>query len=31
MALERNKLVMPEEGYKEPVYTDEPQEDYFAM
>lgn len=31
MALERNKLVMPEEGYKEPVYTDEPQEDYFAI
>lgn len=31
MALERNKLVIPEEGYKEPVYTDEPQEDYFAM
>ena len=31
MALEKNKLVIPEEGFKEPVYADPgPQEDYFA-
>jgi hypothetical protein len=31
MAQEQKRVVIPEEGFKEPVYAPEPVEDYFAQ
>ena len=31
MAQEQNKIIIPEEGFREPVYAEQPVEDYFAQ
>ena len=31
MAQEQNKIIIPEEGFREPVYVEQPVEDYFAQ